>query len=192
DLHGRVLVRAIAPAQMPVEVLQLQSEEVDRVRALEDVEAVIRERSVRAAVRPRADQQPRAGAGGAGAALALHADEVLERAAEEDVEPAADVERGHLDLRVAPVDRERVPVLVVRRVVEPVEVEAGPLRIGKFDSPERQMREELLRLPGTPAVAHHPDPEEVEAEVERAALVDPAAEEVTAGHDRADRAQMRR
>ena len=39
---------------------------------------------------------------------------------------------------------------------------------------------------------HQLDPEEVEAELERAALVDPAVVEVAAGDDRADRLQVRR
>ena len=77
-------------------------------------EAMIGVGAERAAVPPRPDQER--------GSFVAQPDEVLERAAEEDVVPAADVEDGHAHARIAMPDRERLPVLVVGGMGEPLAV----------------------------------------------------------------------
>src|SRR5690242_19986312 len=83
---------------------------------------VLRKRAREVAVRPRSDQQPLPLASRVGPAFGAHPDVVLDGAVEEQVVPAADVERWHLYLSVPAVDREPPPVLVARRMRDPVEV----------------------------------------------------------------------
>src|SRR5262249_17090551 len=93
---------------------------------------------------------------------------------------------------VPAVDSETLPVLVVRWVTEPVEVEPRPLWFGQRHLEEGEVTEEFVGSRRRAPVAHHQYPEEIEAELKGAALVDPPSIEVASGDDGADRAKVRR
>src|SRR5688572_15780436 len=97
---------------MVLEKAERDFREVHRVGGGELGKAVIGERAVSAPVRPRAHQQPLSATRRFGTAFGTHSSEVLERAWEKEVIPAADAARRHPDSRVVTMDRDALPVVV--------------------------------------------------------------------------------
>lgn len=149
----------------------------------------------------------------AGVAHLLHPDVVLERSAQEDVVPAAVVERSRLDLGVRLLDGELLPVGVVLGVVKPRVVVLRVLALQLWQVLKRQVAErgvevvyriEHLVQPALvqPLVAagevvpvgagQARCPGQVEAEFERTSLVGPALVVVRRRHAGRDTLERRR
>jgi len=79
-------------------------------------------------VLPRADQQTARLAGLLGFAMLLHTEEVVNRAAEEDVVPGADVQGGDVEIVVVGVDLDLVPEIAVGGMAQPFAVVGGDIR----------------------------------------------------------------
>ena len=145
------------------------------------------------------------------ARVGAQADEVLERAGQEDVEPAAQVDDGRVDLAVlvgdVPAPPERAVVGVGQEVVVPV-VQAPPSGLGWSGSspvPARQLRQGLVehalparvllgtaRQPGQVVAGPPERPLEHEGQLEGAAAVDPLGVVVGRGLADVHGAQVRR
>ena len=78
---------------------------------------------------PWADNQLLTLAGILGRAMLAHTREIPNRAAEEYVVPAPEVESRHGDIRMGVFNADRLPVLVVFRVGQPVVVVGGNLPV---------------------------------------------------------------
>src|SRR5258708_14976579 len=96
--------------------------EIYRVLRGKDAEAMLGEGPGRRAVAPGPNQQPLAVSRRGRATLLAHPNVVFERAVQEEVVPTANVAGGHLDLAVAPVGRDGLPVLLVAGGGGPVEL----------------------------------------------------------------------
>jgi hypothetical protein len=136
----------------------------------------------------------------------LEPDEVLDRAREEDVVPAADVQPGHRDPLIAPGDARRPPAVVVARVLEPVEEVGRVVPRQRRELAERQLGEPV-RACGRRVQRRQPSlvarpPRCVEREPRRpagregkrkgAAVVRPALVVLRRRHAGADRDEARR
>ncbi len=146
------------------------------------------------------------------AGVLAHADEVLDRAVDEEIVPALEIERRHGDVRPSPSDAPRLPVRVVVGVFQPVEVVRGDARILRVERRIVLQRQEQLPLVGVCLLrgrelrvegrafrkmphgavrdaVHRPVLRE--GLVERAAFVRPAVPVVGRRHRRDDRSEMR-
>src|SRR5918997_751014 len=70
---------------------------------------------------PGAHEQLLGGTGGLARGFSPQAMEVLQRPTDEDGVPAAGVQRGHVDARLVLIDAPPAPVVIVTRVIDPVE-----------------------------------------------------------------------
>ena len=161
---------------------------------------------------PGADGKALAASGQIGRSHLTHALVVLDGPAEEDVVPAAEVERGDSDVGVRLLDADLLPVVVVLRVGEPVVVvrRQAVLEVGQIAHRQMLVQPVQVVLAGDQAVGviiaqvqpagqvgpvrrrkRAYGPRQVESQLERAALPGPALVIVGSSDARSDSSQRR-
>ena len=128
DPHRRVVFARVGALQVSREEAKLQRRE--SIALSPKAGSCGRDRGRRCCRGPTGPRAASVLARGLAAALPPHANEVVERAAEEDVVPAAHREAGHAHPVVMAVDGQPLPEGVVGGVVQPVEIEAPRVRVG--------------------------------------------------------------
>src|SRR5215813_6726802 len=107
---------------MIIEKPKLQPSVIDSLLSRECSEAGLRKRTGEYAVRPRADQYTRAVSGHFCTRILAHSRKVLKSPAQEQIIPTTNVIGRHLDFRVVPIYRRRLPVIIVGLVVKPIKI----------------------------------------------------------------------
>ena len=207
----RKVLHAVGPVPKPaVEPADLLVGDAYDVHRRPHAEAPAREGPRVDAVRPRTDDQSRTGPPDAHGSLALER-EVGQGAGQEDVMPAADVESGREGRARSELGGDRCPRVVPVRVCAPVviprrqradqsfglRVEAVIERLkavqGVVDTLDQVRRGGSVgHPPGRHVQAEREGPPQAEAELERAAAVDPAVAVVGRGDDGRERTERGR